>query len=1029
MRNFIVYRSSAGSGKTYALAVNYISLALSRCPPERDYYRKILAITFTNKAAKEMKERVLHYLYTLSQLKDVDNILSVISKQTNLSNKDIYIYSKEVYTHIIHHYSDLGIQTIDKFTYKIIKTFSSDLGLSSDFDLELESYKIIQPVVALLISKISEDNVELSDVLIDFSLQKIDDGNSNNIQNDLEDFCSHLFKENFDDLLINNSFSISEYVKIKDKLLVNRNNCHKKILALRDHASNYFLKNNLFENHFNRGTFYNLFSKKLLSKKSSDWIPSQTLIKNVDEDNWYKKDLDQASKVNVDFCKNKLKNFFEDLLILLKDYTTLDAVLKKIYPSLIINELVKEIKDYKKEYNIEHISSFNKTINRLVSEQSSSFIFERLGERYNHFLIDEFQDTSLLQWQNLLPLITDSLDFGKSVVVGDGKQSIYRWRSGEVEQFLKLPEIFKGDNLVNVNDWQSKLETHYNVKNLQENFRSKKQIINFNNSFFSKIKQILPTNLKGIYDHHHQNSNYAKAGGYVYIDMFNGKDYKQDILSAIVIEIKRLNEENNFQFKDIAILCNTHQNIIEVAEYLTLSSIPIVSNEGLLISRSEKVKAIVSFVKYLYNIEDNIAKASVITYLYSNDLFDDELHDLNLKIHDNNEFILLLNKINLHVNIDSLLQLSLYEMIVEIINSLKIKRDIYVDFFTDLVLIYSQKNINSLSEFIVWWEQVQDKKSITISEDTNAVKLMTIHKSKGLAFNIVMIPFNWESSAKKEMWVDNNNFNSENLKYSLISQNKNLSFSHYKSQYEIENSLSLLDNINKLYVASTRAKESLYIFSKSLSKTSKTNTSLNFLLSQFCKVFPFSQGDRFEYHENQEINKKIFDKKNIIVRDWREIISLKNSSIDFWDTETNDVKKDWGKLLHYALSKIYYKQQKYDVINSLYDNAKCSNDEKKKLFLEIDALFSDKKVDYFFSNKWEIKTEKEILMPDGKTYIPDRLLINDNEVIIVDYKTGESDNSHNLQILTYSNALSLMGYKNISNYLIYTSAKNKVVKV
>jgi len=221
----------------------------------------------------------------------------------------------------------------------------------------------------------------------------------------------------------------------------------------------------------------------------------------------------------------------------------------------------------------------------------------------------------------------------------------------------------------------------------------------------------------------------------------------------------------------------------------------------------------------------------------------------------------------------------------------------------------------------------------------------------------------------------------------------------------------------------------LYIYSKSLSKTSKTNTSLNFLLSQFCKVFPFSLGDRFEYHENKEINQKIFDKKNIKVRDWREIISLKNSSIDFWDTETNDLKKDWGKLLHYALSKIYYKHQKHDVINSLYDNAKCSNNEKKKLFLEIDALLSDKKVDYFFSDKWEIKTEKEILMPDGKTYIPDRLLINDNETIIVDYKTGESDNSHNQQILTYSNALSLMGYKNISNYLIYTSAKNKVVKV
>ena len=191
MKNFIVYRSSAGSGKTYTLAVNYISLAIGGVLFKKDYYKKILAITFTNKAAKEMKERVLHYLYNLSKKNDIDNILHAIKLQTNLTEKLIFNFSKILYNNIIHNYSDLGIQTIDKFTYKIVKSFSRDLGVNNDFELELDSQKIIQPVVTLLLNKVSDKNKSLSNVLVDFTMQKIDEGNSNNIQQDLEDFCNH----------------------------------------------------------------------------------------------------------------------------------------------------------------------------------------------------------------------------------------------------------------------------------------------------------------------------------------------------------------------------------------------------------------------------------------------------------------------------------------------------------------------------------------------------------------------------------------------------------------------------------------------------------------------------------------------------------------------------------------------------------------------------------------------------------------------------------------------------------------------
>ena len=218
MKNFTVYRSSAGSGKTYTLAVNYLALAISKSLIKRDYYKKILAITFTNKAAQEMKERVLYYLNILSQGKDIDNILSEIISKTRLESQDIFKISKNIYSHILHNYSDLSIQTIDKFSYKIVKTFSSDLGMNRDFELELDSNKIIQPVIALLLNKVSDNNSLLTDVLVNFTIQKLEDGNSNDIQSDLEDFCKHLFIEGSDKILINNSLTSAEVNKLKNNL-------------------------------------------------------------------------------------------------------------------------------------------------------------------------------------------------------------------------------------------------------------------------------------------------------------------------------------------------------------------------------------------------------------------------------------------------------------------------------------------------------------------------------------------------------------------------------------------------------------------------------------------------------------------------------------------------------------------------------------------------------------------------------------------------------------------------------------------
>ena len=1030
-KNLVVYRSSAGSGKTYTLAINYIAISLSNYKKQKNYYRKVLAITFTNKAAKEMKERILLYLKTLSKKQDIDNILEKVTELTGLEKEEVFYRSKNIYFHIIHNYSDLAILTIDKFYSKIIRTFSKDLNISSDFELILDRDQIIKPAVSLFIGKVNDKNLNISDLLVEFALQKTFEGNSNLIQPDLENYCQNLFNENSNYYLSQSEFKPKNYKEIIRKIFEKKEFSRNKILLLHKKVSTFFLDNNLTIEHFNKGTYYKLFKIKLLSENYNDWIPSDALLRTLDENNLYKKSLDQKLKDQVDSCRSYLKGFIEELLLIIKDYITINSSLKKIYPSIIINELIKEIEHFTKEQNLQHISSFNKKIHTLVTDQSSSFIYERIGERFSHFMIDEFQDTSLLQWQNILPLITDSIDHGKSILVGDGKQSIYRWRSGEVEQFLKLPKIFKGKHLSFLRDWENKLDYHYDEKDWKEtseNFRSKKEIIHFNNDFFSKAKNRLSESLINIYKNHKQNSNYSKEGGYVRIELFDGVNYRNEILSRILNEIELILNKK-YSYKDISILCNTHSDITEVAEFLSKRKIPIVSNDGLLISTSLEVRTIVSFIKYVHDNNDDVAKCSIVNYLHSKKIINNDLHVTLTKIKNNNYFISLLKSCGIEMNINRIIQLPLFEMIQQIIKCLKIESDVYVDFFNDLILSYSAKNLNNFVDFINWWDTIKNKKSISISEEIDAVNLITIHKAKGLAFDIVIIPFNWESNVRKELWVENNSLLSSELKYSLIYQNKNLKHSHYSNQNNREDDLSMLDNLNKLYVACTRARDGLYIFSKSFKKVSKNSKNLNSILSSFTNVFPYERGILNEKVILEKEQKNIFLSKKVNTTNWKKLLIIKKNISDYYDFEGQQQKRNWGKLFHHALSMITYYDQKDDVLDGMYNLGICSKKEKEKINKELKKLFSNEKIKNFFNYKWEVKAEKEILLPSGKTYIPDRLLFNDDEVVIIDYKTGEFDSKNEEQIIKYENVLKNMGYQNISKYLIYTSLDKKLYRI
>jgi len=1039
-KNFQIFRSSAGSGKTYTLSLSYIALALKGGRyGYADYYRKILAITFTNKAAAEMKERVLEYFAVLSLEQDKDGILDWLLKETKLEKEVIFKRSKVIHNHILHHYADLGISTIDKFTYKIVRTFANDLGLAHNFDLEMDNYKIIQPVVALLLGKISDGGGDLSKALIGFAMQKAEDGKSTNIERDLEDFAQQLFKEEVSQFISEKQLTVGECMQVKKDLQIQKDTCAQKIEDLADKVCVYFDAKGLTKDHFKSGTFYNFFTKNVGSTNDSKWIPTATLQKNIANDDWVAKSKSDEIKELVAFCKTDLQQFFSDLMELLSEYISVKSVLKNMYSIAVLNELMAEVKAYKKEQNVEQIAEFNKKIHHVVTNQPSSFIYERLGERYNHYLIDEFQDTSLLQWQNILPLITDSLDYGKSLLVGDGKQSIYRWRGGEVEQFFQLPSIYKGDDLVFKKDWERKLNDHNKVDNLVSNFRSRKEIIAFNNQFFETTKTLLSPDLLGIYDKHSQECDNAKDGGYVHVQFFEDKEeesYQEQILAKMIEEIQKLKVENNFNYKDVTILCASGKKVALVAESLSLAQIPVISNEGLLLSKSDKVNMVLANLRVLQNPENNIAKSAVADYLYTTVLGAENFHELNISLTSANGFDALLKKANIFITPRKLLEEPLYEMVEQLIRLLNLKEDVYLQFFLDVVLAYSEKKGSSLSEFLLWWEERKNKEAIVVPESADAVQVMTIHKSKGLAFNVVMIPFNWDGGRKtKDIWVDTSTEFNKQLPAALISSSKNLDHSYFKGDYRKEKDLTFLDNLNKLYVAMTRPKERLYVFAKAipdkLNENFYTNGNLNSMLYKYAEQYPLLIGDEDASHsENPKLiaNFKVENAKKL---DWREVISLKHSAEEIWDVETQNAKKDWGKLLHLALEGIHYLHQKEEVIETLYATGKCTKVDYEKLKVTVDELLSNSEIIEYFSDKWEVKTEKEILMPLGNTYIPDRLLFDtsSDKVIIIDYKTGEEKATHIQQIINYADALFQMGKKNIEKILIYTNNDKKVKKV
>lgn len=1040
---FHVYNASAGSGKTFTLVKEYLKIILSNDAFEDSgsyAFQKILAITFTNKAAAEMKERILGSLLDFSEKKENDMFL-MLSKELQLNKEILCDRSTKVLESVLQNYSAFNITTIDSFTYKIVRTFAYDLGLPLNFEVEMDPSQLLSEAIDVLISKIGIDK-KLTDVLIDYSIQKIDDDKAWDISIDLNSISRILLNE--EDALqfrkIEN-ISLSDYKKLAAVLQKRKKEIELLFVAKGLEGMKIIDTSGLMYNDFPYSELPNFFRKAINFKnQKKDTIKfSGRLFDKVSSGVLYSASKKKDVKDRIDALTPELTRVYFEIEQIynncFSDYVLIELVSKSLIPLSVLSNIQKELSKIKEQNNIRFNSEFNQLISDRIKNEPTPFIYERIGEKFQYYFIDEMQDTSLLQWQNLIPLISNALsqEKGGLMLVGDGKQAIYRWRGGKAEQFIDLAS--------EVNPFYIEKES----KNLGVNYRSFSEVVNFNNLFFSHISQFLSNNeYRHLYEFGSEQKLNSNIGGYVRFDFVDKNEMeaeeKQNAYAQKVFDtISGLDKD--FKKSDVCILVRGKKEGVIIANFLAERGVKIISSETLLLQNSNKVQFIVDLLTYIYNPLDLNAKFNAILFLYaflgvdkSKHQFFDELIPLDKLV-----FFEELAVYGIQFDFEKYLKIPFYEGIEELIRSFKLMKtaDAYVQFFMDFVLDFQRKSKNELAVFLQVWNQKKEKLSIVSQEDDDAVRIMTIHKSKGLEFPIVIFPCDLNIYREKDakVWYDRlDQPEFSGLPTSLVSCSSNLEMTGEVGAALLERRKEelALDNFNLLYVALTRAVEHLYIITdfKKESKSKQTLDSYSEFYLDFLKssvgiqnldsASSYEFGSSKRHSVSKESNAYQSEEQiNYISTPWEshDIRIIANSSKNWGDKLELSVK--YGLLIHEIMSKIYVKEDVEDVLDSYVSKGELEVQNKKEVSKLIQKVVNCPELLGCFDNDKIIINERPIINDKGEILIPDRLVMHQNNLIIIDYKTGKKEEKYKYQIEQYASVLRSMGFVVTQKLIVY----------
>lgn len=1039
-----IYKSSAGSGKTYTLVREYLRLAFR--DPQKSY-RAILAITFTNKAATEMKSRIIEALEGISKLdKQQATLINDLCNLTGKSQSELQRDAAIILRSMLHNYADISVSTIDSFVHRIVRAFAYDLRIPMNFDIEMDSKKLLHNAVDLLLDRLDESDAQITQAVLEFAETKIEDGNSWNIDFEIQKLGNQLFVD--EALPYIKQLSFVEFDILRDA----RSSLHaqmrlfeQKLTTEGKAAFDLIVNNGLTANDFYQGVkgVFGYYSKYSSGEFPKDVLGNTYVRACLVDNKWGKKDaLAEGLKQQLIQHYNRIADLWNTQG---PDYYLCDLLLKNFYAFILLADLQKLLDEIKADNNILYIGDFHHKVFDIVKEQSAPVIYERIGDKYDNILIDEFQDTSVIQWRNLLPLIENSQFKNEdSLIVGDGKQAIYRFRGGEVEQFAVLPRIYgaEEDELLKereiaVNNYGAEIEL------LESNYRSTKEVIDFNNAFYAHALELPELKNKDIYTDFFQKQGKPKNGGFVSIEFLkpdneNEKplaDVRCERVEAIITEAL----EHGYKWTDIAVLTRSNLSASQIASYLVQKGIRVISPESLLINQSQKVQLLLSVLRYINRKDDHIARAEILHYaqLLHGKLARFEQIDFTKETADFETDFREQTGINFSSSTLSVGRLA--DLSQQIIRVFGVNDDDpFIQFMLDEILLYTSRYGNTIHDFLIWWDGVKHKKSIIYPESLDAVKIMTIHKSKGLQFPVVILADAVEEKkmTKSFFWVPLQKTYLPQLNIGLLPRNKQVLQTEFARLYEREDEQSFLDLLNLLYVGTTRPEDALYIVSEELDKLPEANNSVTALLVNF--LHSINQWEGFQQYifgepEYARDKKEKEQKFALYKKEPTQSANLLASAIKvkmradaFWSKEAAG-RIDAGNLLHEALKQIRYEGDEQKVVNKMKAAGLADNDKAEKLLHEIKAVIYHPDMNAFFKAGLQVINERPLLKQNESIRIPDRVVIQNGEATIIEYKTGVRDDAHTYQLKKYARWLTEAGIPVKEKFIFYTADKQKEV--
>ena len=1106
-----VYRASAGSGKTFTLAVEYISLLVK--DPEN--YQHILAVTFTNKATQEMKMRILSQLYGIANsLQSSQQYFNKVKEKTNMPDAVIRNNARAALTLLIHRYNNFRILTIDAFFQQVLRNLAHELGQTANLRVDLNNEEITEKAVDQMIESLEKGQPVLQWIST-YINNSIEDDNGWNIIGKIKTFGTNIFKDFYKahEANLKEQLSNADDFKVYETTLRKRRNDIRKTFNSKARSILNEIKNANLDIPSNyRSGLYKYLTDSAIAPLTNKPLKAGVLKANKSPQNWTSSKCAKADKQQIQtLAAEVLSAQLSELIAYNNDnwneFQSIQLTLSHLSELRLLHAIADAVDNLTKDTNRFMLSNTQALLKELIADSDTPFIFERIGARLKHVMIDEFQDTSTIQWQNFQVLLANCMaqELSQNLIVGDIKQSVYRWRQGDWGILNNIEKSFAHQKI--------RLET------LDYNYRSEKRIIDFNNAFWEQCvantaKEVAQDDaekaeiVQKAYEDVAQKTHKTTENGFVKISLYPREVMKDAVLEELIETIKEL-FNNGYGGKNqskIAILVRSKSNIQDIVNALLQAfgnEINIVSDEAFRLDASLSVNIIVSAMHLLTHPDDVLTRGKLVK-LYNQEVLKKPLTDTDLlvSINESNNIDTKnidkkerrklateqqMAKLNSQLppeyvaNRELLLGLPIVDLVDKLFMLFGLDQlegqSSYICTLYDTLNDFLKDHTADIDDFINEWENSLSSKTIQ-SDEIEGIRIMTIHKSKGLEFDNVIIPFcNWEMEKKGTLWCETKNKPAPYNKLPLLpidfSRDK-LIGTVFEDDYKEEHFQNIVDNLNLLYVAFTRASKNLFVFGLRQGKTTLDNIAkgtppgnrsyaIELALRQVSEQlqgsslsFPDDIGSEihFEYGtlvpETHEKEHAVADNPFLIKPD-KHIVSIatypqaatfkqSNKSIEFVKGEDVDPSDRTryikiGNVLHQLFSTIYTTADIPARLNELEQQGIIYNDEitSAQLRTRIEDAITNPQVQEWFSKRWQLYNECTILEYNKDTneveeHRPDRVMTDGKEFVVVDFKFGKEREEYKKQVQQYMEILIRMGHKKVSGYLWYV-VKNNVVEV